>query len=89
MTDISRYKNISLDLKTYNLLKEQSKKICGVDLSLSQTVRHNAHITQQMIDSPEYLPPIKGNSKYRKWKTKLLGGVLPIVSKEKKHANSN
>ena len=48
MTDITRFKNISLDLKTYELLKQQSKQICDVDLSLSQTVRHNAYITQQM-----------------------------------------
>jgi hypothetical protein len=84
MTDISRYKNISLDLKTYNLLKEQSKKICGVDLSLSQTVRHHTSVIQRIIDSPEFVP-------HKMWNVKLLSGLLSIEnnSKEKKHANSN
>ena len=79
MTNFSKYRNISVDHKTYDLLKSQSKKICDVDLSVSQTVRHNASITQQMLDSPEYVPPLRGNSKYRKWKTKLLAKYFPIV----------
>ena len=55
MTDTSKYRNISIDLKTYDLLKEQSKSICDVDLSISQVVRHNATITQSMLESPSYV----------------------------------
>ena len=79
MTDISRFKNISLDIKTYELLKQQSKQICDVDLSLSQTVRHNASITQQMLDSPNFVKPLRGTKKYQQWKTKLLAKYFPIV----------
>ena len=92
MTDITRFKNVSLDHATYDLLKSQSKKICDVDLSLSQTIRHNANITQTMLDSPNYVPPLRGNSKYRKWKTKLLAKYFPIVVGGKdtnKHENTN
>ena len=49
MTNTNKYKNVSLDLETYNLLKQQSKQICDVDLSISQTVRHNTTICQQML----------------------------------------
>ena len=89
MTDITRFKNISLDLKTYELLKQQSKQICDVDLSLSQTVRHNAYITQQMLDSPNFVKPLRGTKTYQKWKKKLLAKYMPTLSKETKHANSN
>ena len=47
MTNTIKYRNVSLDHATYDLLKSQSKKICDVDLSVSQTVRHNANITQK------------------------------------------
>ena len=89
MTDISRFKNISLDIKTYELLKQQSKQICDVDLSVSQVVRHNAHITQQMLDSPNFVKPLRGTKTYQKWKQRLLAKYMPTMSKETKHANSN
>ena len=89
MTDITRFKNISLDLKTYELLKQQSKLICDVDLSLSQTVRHNANITQNMLDSPNFVKPLRGTKTYQKWKKRLLAKYMPTMSKETKHANSN
>ena len=79
MTDISKYRNISVDHKTYDLLKSQSKQICDVDLSVSQTVRHNASITQQMLDSPDFVKPLRGTKKYQQWKTKLLAKYFPIV----------
>ena len=89
MTDISKYRNISVDHKTYDLLKSQSKQICDVDLSVSQTVRHNASITQQMLDSPDFVKPLRGTKTYQKWKKKLLAKYMPTMSKETKHANSN
>ena len=89
MTDITRFKNVSLDHATYDLLKSQSKKICDVDLSLSQTVKHNANITQTMLDSPDFVKPLRGTKTYQKWKKKLLAKYMPTMSKETKHANSN
>ncbi len=90
MTDTNKYRNISVDLKTYNLMQEQSKQICDVDLSISQVVRHNATITQQMLESPSYAKPLRGTQRYQEWKQKLLGKYLPVViRKENKHANSN
>ena len=90
MTDTSKYRNISVDLKTYALMQEQSKQICDVDLSISQVVRHNATITQQMLDSPQYVKPLRGTAKYQQWKEKLMAKYLPVViRKENKHANSN
>ena len=90
MTDTSKYRNISIDLKTYDLLKEQSKSICDVDLSISQVVRHNATITQSMLESPSYVKPLRGTPQYQQWKQKLLAKYLPVVMrKENKHANSN
>ena len=79
MTDISRYKNVSVDHKTYELLKQQAKKICDVDLSIAQTIKHNAHITQQMLESANFVKPLRGSSAYRKWKTRLLAKYFPIV----------
>ena len=89
MTDTTKYKNVSLDLETYNLLKQQSKQICDVDLSVSQTVRHAANITQTMLDSPNFVKPLRGTKTYQKWKKKLLAKYMPTLSKETKHANSN
>ena len=92
MTDTSKYRNVSLDHETYNLLLKQSKRICDVDLSVSQTVRHNASITQQMLDSPNFVKPLRGTKKYQQWKTKLLAKYFPIVvggKDTKKHENTN
>ena len=89
MTNTAKYRNVSLDHETYNLLLKQSKKICDVDLSVSQVVRHNAHITQQMLDSPNFVKPLRGTKTYQKWKQRLLAKYMPTMSKETKHANSN
>jgi len=62
MTNFSKYRNISVDHKTYDLLENQSKKICDVKLSVSQTVRHNANITQRMLSSPNFVKPLRGSN---------------------------
>ena len=89
MTDITKFKNVSLDIKTYELLKSQSKLICDVDLSLSQTVKHNANVTQSIMDSADWVKPLRGSKTYQKWKGKLLAKYMPTMRKETKHANSN
>ena len=92
MTDISKYRNASIDHKTYDLLIQQSKKICDVDLSIAQTIKHNAHITQQMLESANFVKPLRGSSAYRKWKTRLLAKYFPMVVGGKdtnKHENTN
>ena len=91
MTNTAKYRNVSLDHETYNLLLKQSKKICDVDLSVSQTVKHNANITQQMLDSPQYISPLRGSKTYQAWKKKLLAKFLPVVIQQPKdkHAGNN
>ena len=89
MTNTAKYRNVSLDHETYNLLLKQSKQICDVDLSVSQTVRHAANITQTMLDSPNFVKPLRGTKTYQKWKQRLLAKYMPTMSKETKHANSN
>ena len=44
MTDTSKYANISLSLETYNKIKNQSEKLCGVKLSYAQTVTHAVNL---------------------------------------------
>ncbi|ANS05765.1 hypothetical protein [uncultured phage_Deep-GF0-KM16-C193] len=89
MTDTSKFKNVSLDLKTYDLLKQQSKQICDVDLSVSQTVRHNASITQQMLDSPNFVKPLRGSKTYQKWKTRLMAKYFPMLVSKDTNANTH
>ena len=51
MTDITRYANISLPLKTYEKIQEQSEKLCGVKLSNSQTVTHAINLVEECLAS--------------------------------------
>tara|TARA_Y100000031_G_scaffold46034_1_gene52669 strand:+ start:84 stop:386 length:303 start_codon:yes stop_codon:yes gene_type:complete len=72
MTDISRYKNISLSKETYIRLKKQSKMIVDVDLSISKTVELASNLLQDIIDDPAWVRPLKGSSAYQAYKKKLL-----------------
>ena len=52
MTDTSKFKNVSLSLETYNLLKKHSEMITGfgeVPLSLSQTVQHHCVLADDYL----------------------------------------
>jgi len=49
MTDITKYANISLSLATYNKIKEQSEKLCGVKISCSQTVTHAINLVEECM----------------------------------------
>jgi len=51
MTDISRYANISLPIKTYERIKSQSEKLCGVKLSASQTVTHAVNLVEECMQT--------------------------------------
>ena len=51
MTDISKYANISLPIKTYEKIQAQSEKLCGVKLSCSQTVTHAVNLVDECIGS--------------------------------------
>ena len=52
MTDTSKFKNVSLSIETYNLLKKHSEMITGFDevpLSLSQTVQHHCVLADDYL----------------------------------------
>jgi len=51
MTDISKYRNVSLTHKTYNTLQELSKVLLtgGTPLSISKTVAELANIQMKVI----------------------------------------
>ena len=49
MTDISKYANISLPIKTYEKIQAQSEKLCGVKLSCSQTVTHAINLVDECM----------------------------------------
>ena len=49
MTDTNKYANISLGLDTYNKIKEQSNKLCGVKLSYAQTVTHAVNLVDECM----------------------------------------
>jgi len=49
MTDTSKYANISLSLETYNKIKNQSEKLCGVKLSYAQTVTHAVNLVDECM----------------------------------------
>ena len=51
MTDISKYANISLPIKTYEKIQAQSEKLCGVKLSCSQTVTHAINLVDECMGS--------------------------------------
>ena len=47
MTDVSRYKNASISIKTMELIKKQAKEICPVELSISKTIEHNSRFYEK------------------------------------------
>ena len=49
MTDITKYANISLPIKTYQKIQAQSEKLCGVKLSCSQTVTHAINLVDECM----------------------------------------
>ena len=57
MTDKTKYRNVSLSLETYNLLKKHSEMITGfgeVPLSLSQTVQHHCVLADDYLHEKQY-----------------------------------
>ena len=56
MTDTSKFKNVSLSIETYNLLKKHSEMVTGfneVPLSLSQTVQHHCVLADDYLHEKE------------------------------------
>jgi|TARA_B100000929_G_C15434197_1_gene395748 hypothetical protein len=72
MTDITRYKNVSLNKETYAQLKRQSRMVVDVDLSISKTVELASNILQSIIEDPAWVKPLKGTPAYQSYKKKLL-----------------
>ena len=72
MTDITKYKNVSLSLEIYAQLKKQSKQIIDVDLSLSKTVELASNLLQDIIEDKDWVKPLRGTPAYQAYKKKLL-----------------
>ena len=68
MTDISKYKNVSLSKSAYSQLKEQSKKVYDVKISISKTVELASNVLQHLLDDPQWVKPYVGSPAYRKFK---------------------
>ena len=72
MTDITKYKNVSLSLEAYSQLKKQSRQICDVNLSISKTVELASNILQGIIEDPRYVKPLSGTPAYMNMKSELM-----------------
>ena len=72
MTDITKYKNVSLSLEIYAQLKKQSKQIIDVDLSLSKTIELASNLLQGIIEDKDWVKPLRGTPAYQAYKKKLL-----------------
>ena len=72
MTDITKYKNVSLSLGAYSQLKKQSRQVCDVNLSISKTVELASNILQGVIDDPRYAKPLSGTPAYINMKSELM-----------------
>ena len=72
MTDITKYKNVSLSLEAYTQLKKQSRQVCDVNLSISKTVELASNILQGIIEDPRYVKPLSGTPAYMNIKSQLM-----------------
>ena len=72
MTDITKYKNVSLSKEAYEQLKKQSKIVTDVDLSISKTVELASNVLQGIIEDPKWVKPLVGSQAYQHFKTRLI-----------------
>ena len=72
MTDISKYKNVSLSKNAYEQLKRQAKQITDVKLSISKTVELASNVLQGILDDPHYVKPLRGSPAYQNYKKQLM-----------------
>ena len=72
MTDITKYKNVSLSKEAYEQLKKQSKIVTDVDLSISKTVELASNVLQGIIEDPHWVKPLRGSPAYQQFKTQLI-----------------
>ena len=72
MTDITKYKNVSLSKEAYEQLKKQSKQVTDVELSISKTVELASNVLQGIIEDPKWVKPLVGSPSYQHFKTQLI-----------------
>ena len=85
MTDITKYKNVSLSLEAYNQLKKQSRQVCDINLSISKTVEIASNLLQGVIDDPRYVLPISKTPAYVEMRNELMQRNQYGISKRSKH----
>ena len=85
MTDISKYANISLPIKTYQRIQSQSEKLCGVKLSCSQTVTHAINLVEECMETGliptafHKLEPTAKKFRFSSIRNKLKNLINPTV----------
>jgi hypothetical protein len=101
MTDTTKYANISLSLETYNKIKEQSNKLCGVKLSYAQTVTHAVNLVDECMKTgliPTAFHELEPSAKKFRFagilsKFKLIiNNEVPfkeLTSKDRRHDDTN
>ena len=72
MTDITKYKNVSLSKEAYEHLKKQSIQVTDVELSISKTVELASNVLQGIIEDPKWVKPLVGSPAYQHFKTQLI-----------------
>ena len=73
MTDIKKYRNVSLSHETHEKIINQSKKLCSVKLSAAQTVRFAINLVDECLKD-RLIPSTEDNVKidsFKKIKEKL------------------
>ena len=72
MTDVTKYKNVSLSKEAYTQLTKQSRQICDVKLSISKTVELASNILQGIINDPRYVRSLSETPAYMHLKSELM-----------------
>ena len=63
MTDINKYRNVSLSHETHEKIINQSKKLCSVKLSAAQTVRVAINLVDECLKD-RLIPSTEDNVKH-------------------------
>ena len=85
MTDITKYKNVSLSKEAYTQLLKQSRQVCDAKISISKTVEIASNLLQGIIDDPRYAMPISKTPAYIDMKNEMMQRNQYGISKRSKH----
>ncbi len=72
MTDLRKYKNVSLSISAYEQLQKQSGKLTDAKLSVSKTVEVASNVLQGILEDPEWVKTVIGSPAYNTHKEQLI-----------------